>query len=111
MAINPISSVAISAYRNALGQVQGVENQVAESLGKTDKPKGGFMDALKKSVAEVNAEQIKKDNMVEAFASGENQNIHELMIQLQKAGLAMSMTSAVRNKVLDTYKELVRMSF
>ena len=110
MAVNPINSVAMNAYRNALGQAQGVENKVAESL-KTGKPKAGFMDALKKSVAEVNDEQIKKDNMVEAFASGEKQNVHELMIQLQKAGLAMSMTSTVRNKVLDTYKELVRMSF
>jgi len=110
VAVNPINSVAMNAYRNALGQIQGVESKVSESL-KTDKPKAGFMDALKKSVSEVNAEQIKKDNMVEAFASGEKQNVHELMIQLQKAGLAMSMTSAVRNKVLDTYKELVRMSF
>ncbi len=33
------------------------------------------------------------------------------MITLQKAGLAVNMTSAVRNKVLEAYKELSRIQF
>jgi len=111
MAINP---VAINAYRAAMGQstqgAAGVEKKVAEAFG-TGTQKTNFMDSLKNSVADVNAEQIKKDQMVASFATGENQNVHELMIQLQKAGLAMSMTSSVRNKVLDMYRELVKMPF
>ena len=45
------------------------------------------------------------------FASGKTQNVHELMISLQKAGLAMDMTSAVRNKVMNAYQELMRIQF
>lgn len=113
MAINPI---AMNAYRTAmmqggLAQGQAVDSMVSKSLGTGKTQDGGFMNALKNSLSEVNAQQAKKDNMVEAFASGENQNVHELMIQLQKAGLAMNMTTAVRGKVLDMYKELVKMSF
>jgi len=113
MAISPIG---INAYRAAMGQVtqgqgaQGVQQKVAEALG-SGTSKTNFMDSLKKSVSEVNAEQIKKDQMVASFTTGENQNVHELMIQLQKAGLAMSMTSTVRNKVMDIYKELAKMPF
>lgn len=110
MAINPI---ALNAYRAAMGQSQGagsVQQQVTKALG-TPAPERGFMETLQNSVAEVNAEQIKKDRMVESFATGENQNVHELMIQLQKAGVAMSMTSSVRNKVMDMYRELVKMPF
>jgi flagellar hook-basal body complex protein FliE len=33
------------------------------------------------------------------------------MVTLQKASLAMSMTSAVRNKVMEAYKELSRTGF
>ncbi len=109
-----INSIAMNAYRTALGQTQGAarsaESAVSQGLG-AGKTKSGFMDALKNSVGEVNAEQLKKDQMVASFATGENQNVHELMIQLQKAGLAMSMTSTVRSKVLDMYKELVKMPF
>jgi len=109
MAISPI---AINAYRNALGQSQAIEHKVAENLSNPqDKPKSNFLDSLKKSVAEVNHEQIKKDNLVESFATGENQNVHELMIQLQKANLAMSLTSSVRTQVMNTYKELIKMPF
>lgn len=110
MAISPI---AINAYRSAMNQTstaQGVERKVSQALG-GGAPKTSFMDQLQHSVSDVNAEQVKKDQMVSSFASGENQNVHELMIQLQKAGVAMSMTSTVRNKVLDMYKELVKMPF
>ena len=71
----------------------------------------GGKQAAEKALTDYKAQQTKKDEMVQSFASGENQNVHELMIQLQKAGLAMSMTTSVRGKVLDMYKELVKMSF
>ncbi|MDO9081765.1 MAG: flagellar hook-basal body complex protein FliE, partial [Humidesulfovibrio sp.] len=45
------------------------------------------------------------------FAAGKDHNVHELMISLQKAGLAMSMTSAVRSKILQSYQELTKMQF
>jgi flagellar hook-basal body complex protein FliE len=116
MAISPIG---INAYRAAMGQsslgnasgAQGVQNKVAEAFGTSGSHKTSFVDSLKSSLADVNAEQVKKDQMVASFTTGENQNVHELMIQLQKAGLAMSMTSTVRNKVMDMYKELVKMPF
>jgi flagellar hook-basal body complex protein FliE len=59
----------------------------------------------------VNNLQTERSNMVTSFASGETQNVHELMISMQKAGLAMNMTAAVRNKVMEAYKELTRMQF
>ena len=49
--------------------------------------------------------------MIDAFASGQTQNVHELMISMQKAGLAMNMTTAVRTKVMEAYKELTRIQF
>lgn len=70
-----------------------------------------FSETLQDSLAKVNDLQTQKDAMIQSFASGENQNVHELMISLQKAGLAMNITAAVRNKVLETYKELSRLQF
>ena len=66
---------------------------------------------MQDSLAKVNELQGEKKNMITSFASGETQNVHELMISLQKAGLAMSMTSAVRNKVMEAYKELSHLQF
>ena len=111
MAINPI---AINTYRTAMGQspgAQGVGKKIADAFGTGTAHKTNFLDSLKNSVSEVNAQEIKKDQMVASFATGENQNVHELMIQLQKAGLAMNMTSTVRNKVMDMYQQLIKMPF
>ena len=62
-----------------------------------------FGETFENSLAKVHELQNEKTQAVESVASGEPQNMHELMITLQKAGPAMSLTSAVRNKVLEAY--------
>ena len=59
----------------------------------------------------VNDLQTKKNQMITSFAAGETQNVHELMISMQKASLAVNLTSAVRNKVLEAYRELSKLQF
>lgn len=101
----------IQAYQKALGTGRAIDGKVTQSLGKTTGKGSDFMNALKKSLGEVNAMEEQKNGLVEAFAAGKSENIHELMISLQKAGIAMSLTTAVRSKVLSAYQELMRISF
>jgi flagellar hook-basal body complex protein FliE len=106
-----VKSVAMQAYQNALKAQQG-----AFSTGSIGKPKAvpaekSFTDTLKGSLSKVNEMQNERSSMVESFAAGKDTNVHELMITLQKAGLAMNMTSAVRTKVLAAYQELTKMQF
>ena len=106
------TTYGIKAYQQALGRRQSIEGQVAKSMDTKPQDQGsGFLDAMSKSLQEVNAMESEKSGLIEAFAAGKSENVHELMISLQKAGVAMSMTSAVRNKVLSAYQELMRLSF
>jgi flagellar hook-basal body complex protein FliE len=105
-----VKSVAMHAYQNAL-KAQEAAQQGSAFGAKKAAPATGFMDTLKSSLEKVNDMQEKKMDMVESFAAGKDTNVHELMIQLQKAGLAMSMTSAVRSKILASYQELTKMQF
>lgn len=43
------------------------------------------------------------------FALGETENTHDLMIALQKASTALQYTVAIRDKLLDAYKEIMQM--
>ena len=70
-----------------------------------------FTDTVKASLNRVNTLDAAKNTAIEDFASGRNQNVHELMITMQKSSLAMKLTSAVRNKALEAYKELSKMQF
>lgn len=101
----------IEAYQKALGTGRTIEGKVNQSLGRTPGKGSDFMNALTKSLGEVNAMEEEKNNLVEAFAVGKSENVHELMISLQKAGVAMSLTTAVRSKVLSAYQELMRIAF
>lgn len=114
-----IQSIGLRAYGNALSNFTKVDKAIKEQSGavQSTQPAGApsvlspFADTLKNSLSQVNNLQQEKKDAITAFASGEQQNVHELMISLQKAGLAMSMTTAVRNKAMEAYKELARMQF
>ncbi len=124
MAINP---VAMNAYKAAMqtGPNAVSRQSAAASRKSAAKPEQAratfdigfsgksesFGNMINNSLKQVNDLQTKKKSMIEEFASGEKQNVHELMISLQKAGLAMKMTSTVRNKVMEAYKSLSHMQF
>ena len=43
------------------------------------------------------------------WALGETENTHDLTIALEKASTALQYTVAIRDKLLDAYKELIQM--
>ncbi len=126
-----ISSVALQAYTNALNNRPLLQQRMPDgakkasfantmenlnNLARTADKNGNIgaktlTETVTNSLGKVNQLQQEKADMIQAFAAGEKQNVHELMISLQKAGMAVSLTSAVRNKVLDAYKELSKMHF
>ncbi len=109
------TTTAIQAYSNALADYQKAQtsfNKQHEQAtpAKTVSPTS-FSDTLHDSLNAVNDLQTKKNQMITSFAAGETQNVHELMISMQKASLAVNLTSAVRNKVLEAYRELSKLQF
>lgn len=107
-----IKSVAMQAYMNNMDRSsRAIDNRVDNALAKPENARNPFGDTLEASLTKVNDMQTDKKKMIMDFASGKNENLHELMITMQKAGLAMSMTSAVRSKVMSAYQEMMRMSF
>ncbi|MDR3358514.1 MAG: flagellar hook-basal body complex protein FliE [Desulfovibrio sp.] len=74
-------------------------------------PRDGFGETIARSLNRVNELDQAKSQAIDDFASGRSQNVHELMITMQKSSLAMKLTTAVRGKVLEAYKELSKMQF
>lgn len=69
----------------------------------------GFGDILSKFVGEVNDKQIASSQAVTDLLSGKDIPLHQAMIAMQEAGVAFQLMVEVRNKLLDGYKELMRM--
>lgn len=64
-----------------------------------------LMDALK----EVNKTQLEAGELRDAFANGEGVELHDVMVAMEKAGIAMQLSLQVRNKLLEAYQEISRM--
>jgi flagellar hook-basal body complex protein FliE len=63
-----------------------------------------LMDALK----EVNKTQLEAGELRDAFARGEPVELHDVMIALEKSGIALQLAVQVRNKLLEAYQEISR---
>lgn len=67
---------------------------------------GKFFSEL---VSKVNDMQVHSDQSIQALASGENKNLHEVMISMEKASISFLFMSQVRNKAIEAYQEVMRM--
>ena len=69
-----------------------------------------ILSAMMQSVDETNDLQNKAESEEIRFALGEADNTHDLLIAETKANIALQYTVAVRDKLVDGYKELMQMS-
>ena len=65
-----------------------------------------FKDVLMKNLNEVNQLQEDADKSLENFVTGKSQNMGEVISASQKASLAFSMLTQIRNKLQDAYDEV-----
>ncbi|GMT41850.1 MAG: hypothetical protein IEMM0002_0261 [bacterium] len=88
----------------------GAELNIGKASIGTGETAKSFGQVLTESLNEVNSLQMEADKSIEALVTGRNKNIHETMISISKADLAFRMTMQVRNKILDAYQEVMRMT-
>lgn len=68
-----------------------------------------FSKYFNKKLQEVNQLQKESEKITADFAVGKTDNIHQVMISAEKAKLAVNLTTAVQSKVIDAYKEVMRL--
>ncbi len=84
---------------------------LASNGGTWQKPGGGsFTEALKGAIKEANALQDQAENAVAKMQLNNQGSIHEVIIAMEKADISFRTMMQVRNKVLDAYQEVMRMT-
>ncbi|REJ09507.1 flagellar hook-basal body complex protein FliE [Halobacillus trueperi] len=68
-----------------------------------------FANQLKSAIAGVNEAQILSDDKTKALAQGEINDLHDVMITSQKASITMKTAVEMQSKVVEAYKEVMRM--
>ena len=92
------------------GPQKGADAQMVREL---DAALANFADVIErdlgKAVNAVDELQLDADKQSDLVAHGAG-NLHEVAISLEKADVAMRLAMKVRNKVVDAYNEIMRMS-
>ena len=69
----------------------------------------GFADLLVNALGQLQAVSDNADAKVAALATGEDVELHDVMIALEAESLAMNLAVQVRNKAVEAYQEIIRM--
>lgn len=75
------------------------------------KPTPSFKEVLSNAFGQVDTMQKKSDEMVIEFSKGHIENVHDVLVAMEKANFGLQLTVEVRNKLLDAYKEVMNLRF
>ena len=96
MQINPLSS----------SMLQGIE-KIGATSNETEKQ--NFTDIFNEALSDAQDTDNKVTQANVDLLTGENDSIHQAMIDAEKAKLSLNLAIQVRNKVIDAYNEVMRM--
>jgi flagellar hook-basal body complex protein FliE len=94
---------------NALSKVGVVQTQPP---GKTMTPAEvtkSFSSYLSEALDQLNQAQVESAKLADRFAAGQIQDVHQVMIAGQKSAVMLQLALQVRNKVIESYQEIMRM--
>ena len=71
--------------------------------------KASFGKFLKRAISEMNQLHQKANSAANQVASGQEVDIHNTIIAMEKADVSFQLMMQVRNKALEAYQEVMRM--
>jgi flagellar hook-basal body complex protein FliE len=106
--INPLSTSALAQIEQMMGPTvtPSVTAAPGTQAGAPNDVFGSLIDGL---VGAVNAKQTAAATDASKVMLGDSSQLHQSVISMQEASLAFSLMVEVRNKLVDSYQELMRM--
>ncbi len=101
-------------FLNSAGGVSDLKTSVAQEarangVQGTDVAGKSFADTLNDAVGKVNELQKTADKEMQKLATGQTDNIPEVMIAAEKADIALRLMMQMRNKIIDAYQDVMKM--
>ena len=96
---NKISRVGDQSLITKLGKGGVKDLESRESFEKT----------LSKFITDVNSLQNQAAESTVDLVNGEVEDVHDVMIAVKKASIAMELMLEIRNKIVEAYQEVMRM--
>jgi len=104
-----MSIETIQSISQPIGHIGEAPHAGAVEKGGKSVGPGSFAESLGNALQKVDDMQVDADQQAEKVALGGG-NLHEMSLALEKADVSMRLAMKVRNKMIDAYQEIMRMS-
>nr|MBN2276249.1 flagellar hook-basal body complex protein FliE [candidate division Zixibacteria bacterium] len=90
--------------------VPGLQEQLNPGQVSNEQPdKGKFTELFNNLLDSVNELHLDAGKAQELLATGEAEDLHQVMIAIEEAGIATDLLLEIRNRLMDAYQEIMRM--
>lgn len=107
-----ITPLSLLNQTSSLSKTSSLDPNALGMTGTTD-PNAtttSFGQTLENAFGKVNDMQNNANDLAKSFALGQTSDIHGVMIASQQATIALQLTTQIRNKAIDAYQEVMKMS-
>lgn len=99
----PLRDLALPDFAKSAGPLEASPTQPGGTKGAV------FSSFIEHALGEVDAKLRAADGEKTKVLTGETNNLHQAVIAMQEASVAFSLMVEVRNKLVESYQELMRM--
>ncbi len=99
-------------------KTQAIQSKVGNAIERLDQSAGtekaneggtSFNDTLKGMLQDANDSQLFADQKIQELTAGRSKDLHGSVLAMEKADINFRMLTQVRNKVIEAYREVMRM--
>ncbi|MFO1406050.1 MAG: flagellar hook-basal body complex protein FliE [Steroidobacteraceae bacterium] len=98
------------AIQQLLAQMRTLAAQIEPGAGPAATQGPGFGGALEQAMRSVNDQQVRATDLAASLEAGApGLDVSQVMIEVQKAGVAFKAMTEVRNRLVSAYQEIMNM--
>ncbi len=68
-----------------------------------------FSQLVSRLIDDANAQQLQSNEVLNQFATGQSDNVQDLVLAVAKADLSFRLVLEIRNRLIEAYQEVMRM--
>jgi flagellar hook-basal body complex protein FliE len=93
-----------------IAAVSALDSQASGGGAATsDAPGAAFARLVERELGDLNSSSVAAETAIRDLAAGKPVELHEVMISIEKARISVQTFVQIRNKVVESYQDLMRM--
>ena len=106
MQIQPVQ-MPVSMTQGGILPIQPIGLDAAQNAAEVSP--ANFKDLLKKALTDLNVSQVGANDAIKSLATGGEENLHDIIISMEKASMTLQYAIQIRNKLLEAYQSVIQM--